>query len=312
MSASFSPDGSRVQISGRDATIWDLLPDRRNLGVLESIAHWLSGHELVATQLVPIPVDRLLGLASDSGLVKEMKPTDARKWRWTVANQHLTQRNWSAAETELSRLTQDPQSIWELRAARGHALAELGRWHDAARAFQSAIDRRPDSTELSYYKALASAAGGEASAIDNACANALQKHGATQNPDRAHWLASLCVLAGATDDATRARVARLARLASELEPDLERFVSVYAGALLRAEEPSRAAALLEEVLERPVVTDRGAGTLLLLSLAQRTLGQLSASARTLGRFDSSPLRAAMPWHQRFEAELWHRELNPPR
>jgi tetratricopeptide (TPR) repeat protein len=229
-----------------------------------------------------------------------------------VANQHLTQRNWSAAETELSRLTQDPRSIWELRAAHGHALAELGRWHDAAQAFQSAIDRRPDSTELAYYKALASAAGGEASAIDSACADALQKHGATQNPDRAHWLASLCVLAGTTDDATRARVGGLARLAAELEPDLERFVSVYAGALLRAEEPSRAAALLEEVLQRPLVTDRGAETLLVLSVAQRRLGEVSASARTLERFDNSPLRAAMPWHRRFEAEIWRRELNTPR
>jgi hypothetical protein len=163
-----------------------------------------------------------------------------------------------------------------------------------------------------YYKALASAAGGESSAIDSACADALQKHGATQNPDRAHWLASLCVLAAATDDAARARVGGLARIAADLEPDLERFVSVYAATLLRAKESSRAAAVLEEVLKRPAVRDRGAETLLVLSLAQRTLGQVSASARTLGRFDSSPLRAAMPWYRRFEADTWRRELNPPR
>ncbi len=312
LSTSFSPDGSRLQVSGRDATVWDLRPDPRSAGLLERISQLLSGHELVATQLVPLPVARSLNLASDRALLQSIATADDRNWRWLVADQHLSQRNWTAAEAELSRLARDPQSIWELRAAHGHALAELGRWNDAARAFQGAIDRRPDSTELVYYKALASAAGGEASAIDSACADALQKHGATQNPDRAHWLASLCVLAAATDVAARARVGGLARIAADLEPDLERFVSVYGAALLRAKESSRAAAVLEDVLKRQAIRDRGAETLLVLALAQRTLGQVSASARTLGRFDSSPLRAAMPLHRRLEAETWRRELNPPR
>jgi hypothetical protein len=125
-------------------------------------------------------------------------------------------------------------------------------------------------------------------------------------------LASLCVLAAATDDAARARVGGLARIAADLEPDLERFVSVYAAALLRAKEWSRAAAVFEDTLKRPAVRDRGAETLLVLALAQRTLGQAGASVRTLARFDRSPLRAAMSWHRRFEAETWRRELNPSR
>jgi hypothetical protein len=112
------------------------------------------------------------------------------------------------------------------------------------------------------------------------------------------------------DDATRARVRDLARLAADIEPDLERFVTVYAMGLLRANEPSRAAELIEEVLSRPVAGQRGAETLLVYALAQRAVHQVNASSQTLARYEASPLRSAMPWHRRFEADAWLRELKP--
>ena len=244
--------------------------------------------------------------------LQSLATADDRNWRWMAANQHLTQRNWAAAETELSTLAKDPEAIWEVRAAHGHALAELGRWNDAARAFQSAIDRRLDSTELMYYEALARASGGDASAIASACAEGSRGTARRRIPiARTGWRASACCRPQRTMPRERVSADWLAL------PPMSSLISSVSS----ASTPPRCFArrsldaprqLLEEVLKRPAVRDRGAETLLVLSLAQRTLGQVSASARTLGRFDSSPLRAAMPWHRRFEAEIWRRELNPPR
>jgi hypothetical protein len=227
-----------------------------------------------------------------------------------VANAYLARRNWAAALPHLSVLAADPEAIWEILSAYGHALAELGRWTESAALFNRALARRPDSTELMYYAALARAAGGVADAVQTGCAAALQKSGATRNPDRAHWLSALCTLAPLPDDATRARVRDLARLAADLEPDLERFVSVHAMALLRAKDAARAAAVLDEVANRPVAGERGPETALVHALAQRELGRLKASAESAARFDSSPLRSSMLWHRRFEAETWQRELRP--
>ena len=54
LSASFSPDGSRIQVGGFGATIWELKPDPRPLATLEQLSQLLSGHELAGTQLVPL------------------------------------------------------------------------------------------------------------------------------------------------------------------------------------------------------------------------------------------------------------------
>jgi hypothetical protein len=308
LSASFSPTSSSFQVSGVGARRWEFQADTRSARVLEKLAQLFSGHEVTGTDLVPLPVDRLIDLAKDPELAGTLTPSDGRRWRWLVANEYLAQRNWAAAESSLAVLATDAGAIWEVLSAHGQALAELGRWTESAAAFTRALARRPDSTELMYYAALARAAGGNPGAIESECAAGLQKFGATRNPDRAHWLAGLCVLAAVPDDATRARVRDLAQLAADVEPDLERFVSVHATALLRARDPSRAAAMLEDVMNRPVAGERGPETLLVYALAQRALGRFRDATASTARFDSSPLRPTMPWHRRFEAETWLREL----
>ena len=311
--ASFSPDGSRVQLSGRDATVWDLRSDPRSAGLLERISQLLSGHELVATQLVPLPVDRLLDLARDRALAQSLATADDRNWRWMAANQHLTQRNWAAAETELSTLSKDPEAIWEVRAAHGHALAELGRWNDAARAFKSALHRRQDSTELMYYEAVARASAGDDERDRRTRAPQGSRGTARRRIPiaRTGWPASACC------PPQRTRPRESVSPGWRAWPPMSSLISSVSSACtpprcFARRNRARAAAVLEEVLKRPAVRDRGAETLLVLSLTHRTLGQVSASARTLGRFDSSPLRAAMPWYRRFEADTWRRELNLPR
>jgi hypothetical protein len=163
-------------------------------------------------------------------------------------------------------------------------------------------------TELVYYDALARASGGDTTAIDRSCTAALQQLGQTRNPDRAHWLAALCVLAEALDESATARTRDLAGIAAELEPDLERFVAVFAAAQLRAGDGARAAALLQEILDRPAVRERSAETWLVHALAQRAAGDSRAAMASLGRFQASPLGATMPWHRRYEANVWQRFL----
>jgi hypothetical protein len=186
LSASFSPTGSSFRISGQGARGWELHPDTRSADVLEKLAQLFSGQEVAGTDLVPLPVNRLIDLAEDRELTAAMTPPEGRNWRWMVANEHLAQRNWAAAESVLAVLAKDPQTIGEVSAAHGHALAELARWSEAQQAFRVALARRPDWTELIYYEALARAAGGDPGAIETACARALQEFGATRNPDRAH------------------------------------------------------------------------------------------------------------------------------
>jgi eukaryotic-like serine/threonine-protein kinase len=308
LSASFSPDGLRVQISGREATIWELTPDPRPVVALEKLSQFLSGHELPGTQLVTLAADRLVDLARDPMVARTPPSGDDRTWRWMIANQYQLRRNWSAVEAALTPLATDTSTNWEVHAVRGSALAELGRWAEAQRAFTAALGRQPDSTQLIYYEALARAAGGEASAIDTACAAALQRFRATRNPDRAHWLARLCVLSATLDEPTGIEVRELARIAADIEPDIWRHVAVHAAALVRANDPAAAEKLLAELVARPRVREREEETQLVLALAQRRLGRVRESDATVSRYEEVVSGVSTLWYRRLEADRWRRRI----
>jgi hypothetical protein len=165
---------------------------------------------------------------------------------------------------------------------------------------------------LIYYEAMARGAAGDTRAVEGACSAALQQFGDTRNPDRAHWLAALCVLTPALDVADRARVRDLAGIAADLEPDLERFVTVHATAVLRANDPLRATAAMEAVVNRPGARERNPETLLVYALAQRAIGRSAAARQNVTAFDRAQSRPFMSWHRRLEAEHWLRELRLPR
>ena len=308
LSASFSPSGSSYEVGGLG--VRHLRADLRSGSVLDKVAQLFSAHEVVGTDLAALAVERLIELADDGELARSIVPPEDRNWRWMVASAYLAGRNWAAAEPALASLATDAGATWEVLAAHGHALAELGRWIESAAAFTKARDRRPDSTELIYYEALARSAGGDTGAVEAGCRAALQRFGQTRNPDRAHWLAALCVLARALDDASRTRVRDLAGIAADLEPELERFVSVHAAALLRANDPLRATAAIEAVLERPVVAERTPDTLLVYALAQRARGRSAAASQSIAAFERAPSRPFMSWYRRLEAETRLLELRP--
>ncbi len=301
-----------MQIGGREATIWELAPDRRPVEALERLSQFLSGHELLGTQLVALPADRLVDLARDPLVARTLPPNNDRNWRWMFANQYQLRRNWSAVEATLAPLVSDPNTNWEMHAVRGNALAELGRWAEAQRAFDAALGRRPDSTQLIYYEALTRAAVGEGSAIDTACAAGMQKFSATRNPDRAHWLARLCVLSTTLDDATASMVRDLARIAADVEPEIGRHINVYAAALVRANDPALAEKSLVDLMALPGVREREEETQLILALAQRQLGRTRESATTASQYEDAISRGSTSWHRRIEADMWRRGIKGPR
>jgi hypothetical protein len=222
-----------------------------------------------------------------------------------LARFHIVERDWVGAARLLGPLAAEPDAIWEIRAAHGHALAELGRWIEAEAAFDAALTRRPDWTELHYYAALAGRAGGDVDALTTRCAEAMRTAGSTRNPDRAHWLAALCVLDPTENVEGKHRTVELARLAAEIEGDSERFTMVHAAALVRAGQPDRAEAILTELLKRKGRTfDRRDEKLLVLALAQHALGHTGASATTRAQFESQPAAAPLPWHRRVEVDRW--------
>jgi hypothetical protein len=286
--------------------------DLRSAPVLDKAARLFSAHEVIGTDLAALPVDRLLELATDAELVRSVTPVEDWKWRWMIANAYLAGRNWAAAEPVLATLASDAAAIWEVHAAHGHALAELGRWPESAAAFAKARTRRTDSTELMYYESRARAAAGDARANESGCRAALQTFGDTRNPDRAHWLAALCVLTPALDEATQRRVRDLAAIAAELEPELERFVVVHATALLRANEPLRAVSAMEVLVDRSAVAERTPEARLVYALAQQRAGRFAAARQNIVTFEREPARATLPWHRRLEAEHWLLELEAGR
>ena len=290
LSASFSPDSSRVQIGGRDTTVWDLKTEARPVETLERLSQLLSGHELLGTQLVALPADRLMALAADPRIAPDVPPRRQRNWRTTIADNLLFQRSYSAAVAALESTVTDPNTTWETHTTYAHALAELGRWGEALRAFAAARGRRPDSTQLIYLETLTRAAGGDGSAVDTGCADAMRQFGNTRNPDRAYWLARLCVLSTTLDDAARIRVRDLARLPSELEPEVGRHVGVHAAALIGAGDASSA----EKASRRTVRAGTGARTRRRDAAHSRVGATAAQPNRGVGRYCFSLRRGRAP------------------
>jgi tetratricopeptide (TPR) repeat protein len=306
LTASFS--GSRFQVSGLDASVRNLRPIGGSNETLTKLARFLSGYELTGSHLVPIPVARLIALARDPELAVVIARSDDARWQWLAATTHLSGGAWAAAEAVTGAMVRDSGARWEVWAARGAALAELGRWKEAEQAYGHALARRPDWTELHYYRALARAAQGDGGAIQTDCAAVLESLGATRNPDRAHWLARLCGLAATRDPSAAARLVELARLASEVEPDIEAFTFVHAGASFRAGDYAGASALLTRQLTPAPIMGARPEMSLLLSLAERARGDKRASAHALARFENEMSGARLPWSRRLEIDIWLREL----
>jgi eukaryotic-like serine/threonine-protein kinase len=188
LSATFSPDGRRVQISGIDAEIWSLEPDARPVEQLRDLALRISGHQVDGTTLVPLATETLAAEADDPGV----PPQAERRWDHYAAVEALRSQRWSHAAEAFTRLLARPNASWNAWAGLGTALAEQARWKEAEKAFARALALRPDSTELLFFLALAQYAGGKSDALVVNCRQGLDRHIASRNQDRAYWLARLC------------------------------------------------------------------------------------------------------------------------
>jgi serine/threonine protein kinase/WD40 repeat protein len=304
---SFTADGSRFQIGGIDATVWDLRPLQQPLAYLKKIASFLSAHELSASTLVRLSPARVVELARDPDVLAALPPADASRWQWYMVNQYIFLRQWTDAESETAVMTRNPDAPWEVWMARGQVLAELRRWHEASEAFATALRRRPDWTQLRYYRAMARYGGGDVDAVRSECAAVLAESGTTRNPDRAHWIARLCVLDGGLETQTAARVVDLSGPAADLEPDMQVFGMVHAEALLRSGQREAAIMSMNAVLARTTDPSGWAEAPALVALARG--GPVTVADRlAVNRAAAAPAVAQSSWHRRLEVSLWREEL----
>jgi predicted Zn-dependent protease len=280
----------------------------RPLRVLKKLAALLSAHELSGSALMRLSAARIAQLAIDPEIQSALTPPTPTRWQWFIVHQHTFRRAWSDAERETAALTRHQDARWEMWMTRGHVLAELARWNDASEAFATALRRRPDWTQLRFYRALARRAGGDLDALRRECAAGLAEHGTTRNPDRAHWLARLCVLDDRLDAQAATRIADLARLASDLEAGTDAFGMVHAQALLRAGQREAAIASMNTVLSRTTLPAGWAEAPALVALA-RGRAVTPADRVAVDRAAAAPAVAELPWYRRLEASLWREEFS---
>ena len=148
------------------------VPSRRSRGSHSCCPDMSS----LGTQLVALPADRLDGSRARS----------ADRARRSAGRSRGTGRGWSPTTSTRPAETGRPRSprwrrssrirtpAWEAHDLTAHALRSLAAGERLSGRSRPRVGRRPDSTQLIYYEALCARRGRRISAIDTACAAAMQ------------------------------------------------------------------------------------------------------------------------------------------
>jgi tetratricopeptide (TPR) repeat protein len=196
-------------------------------------------------------------------------------------------------------------------ADRARALAERGRWDEAAAELTAAVERRPGDPALAAQRLLALRQVGDADGCCMACAAVLERFGEAANPRVAGAAARACVVApGAVADP--GLVVHLAEKALAKDRDWIRL-RLLGAALVRAGEADRAVERLTEGMQaNPEGGD--APDWLWLALAHQQKGRADEARRWLARAverleakEAAPSGAALGWTDRLESRLLRRE-----
>jgi WD40 repeat protein len=287
----FSPDGRRLVSSsalGGAVKLWDVRSGQEILslaapGTASDLAFSPDGRRLVGRTSWAI-LRWEAGEAAPAG--GEALRAGWLAWRQRETDLALQGRDWWGALFHLNFLiasAADGKKPYGVRAA---ALAELGRWEEAAADLKRAGEANPQDPAVWRLRALVDLRGGDRAAFRRACRDGLARFGRT--PALAAGLARVfCLDPSALSEEEWARLAELTERAVRAAPKLADPISraAWGAALYRAGRLPEA----RERLEESVRQRDGKGeplAWLFLAMAQRRLGQDDQARRWLEKTDA--------------------------
>jgi WD40 repeat protein/tetratricopeptide (TPR) repeat protein len=310
-SLAFAPGGDAVLAGDADAPDrWDVTADGRPAEELRRLAAVLAEAEIDALAgeqpLEPAEWrDAWEKLGGPAG--GRVSAEDVRAWRRDRATDALNSGDWTGALTQLDRLAEEEPGQWRHHADRGRALAELGRWDEAAAAYARALDAGADEPEPYQDLALLHLHAGRDGDFRADCERLLERFGKRENPDVAYkaiW--PVAAVPGAVDDAARLLGPAGRTLAEARDwnafvgSDYDRLCAAGA-ARLRAGRPDEAEPLLRQAVElRQQAGQEAPAARLLLARTRRAQGErdeaacwLLTACEPLDDADAVPL----PWRE---------------
>ena len=305
LDAKFSPQGDRILTASHIGRVIRVPRETRSVDDLVDVARLLAGRQ------VDPQTNRLEPLDEDLRAVYERVRTkhpaafaDSKErdlaWHRARAEEELKGARWGDAVAHLDELIEAEPTYYPTVVARGHALAELGRWQEAAGAFDHALKLGETDPWIEHCCALAWLAAGDVSGVRESVERMLARSERVPSAGRLRWLAWTCALAPEAVRDLEPVLQRVASLPENEDPD-DRFVTLCLAALrFRTGNDNAAITLFSELTKAkvPIATQRIAG--FFLGLVELSRGDRDASraaieaatAREIGQSSWSVREAA--------------------
>jgi len=198
-------------MSGPGVYLQALVPDSRPTALLTDVAELVSARRLVNASDNPLRLDDLVARWNR---ISSADPPDVGKaapsWYRRQASFALFRANPTLALNHLASLRALGRLSWTDTMIGLAASAKAGRWGEAVQEIERLAPARDSAPELRFIDAVARRRGGDVQAARTACGELLERHGTTQNPDRALWILRICLLdPDAAREAARGATAKL-------------------------------------------------------------------------------------------------------
>gem|GEM_PF-5375155 len=317
----FSASGQRLLVAQDDgsATAWDLQARHHHPEAMFRLAGLLLGQQ-VQDDGVPttVPVDRLEAWWRDLRVRAPRRftcsPAQELAWHRQEAEASEAAHLWEAALPHLEALLKAQPRDWDLHHRQARALAHLGSWAEAARAFAAAEERGLHSYTLYYELALAQLGAGDHRGYRETCIRMLRRFEQSREAratDITAWTFSLGP--SPRTEAHRA-LANLERVIAEKSEGPDASLLQTLGALqLRLGRLDPAEAHLRDAMARRG-HENDPHDQLFLALGLGSAGRRAEARQWLERSDRTlqPLLrrqppAALPWDTALELRLLFRE-----
>lgn len=315
----FDSEGKQLFTTGSNGTVWtwELPSTERPVEELIRLAQLLSGNR-IDEHRGPMPLEPAAlkelwsSLRQTHSALFHFSAAEVTAWHQQTAEECVRGRHWEAARWHLDRLLEQEPGHWLYHAQRGRVLAELGRLAEAGTDFAAVVRQKPDVFEAWCLYAVLRLHSGDKAEYRRACA-ALSAAQEKSNDCRLAYLTAWTGTLSTDSGISGKRLVELAQCALNREPSDPDYLCTLGAALFRAGAAKIAAERLTEALSaqgrRPHIRE-----CLWLSLAR---ARLSDAKEARLRFDeataslmadrSAVENAALPWVQRLQLDVLHRE-----